>query len=258
MDRKNRIRAVAESEEEQMLLIKVCDKLDRGYEREMPVSTAFMTPREQVLVKQLLPHAKFWGGTEDADRKVAYYLPDYMTCEDYFGDDVITCIRGSFYDADSLTHRDVLGALMGAGIRRDAIGDIIIREKCCEFFLLADLTKYLLDNLTSAGRQHLHLEQVDPATVEKPPQAMKELRVTVSSLRLDSVLSAAFHLSRGKTAEAIQGGRVNLNSLTCIKPDKQVNVGDELSLRGAGKLRLLAIHGQTKKDRTAITVGIFQ
>ena len=258
MDRKNRIRAVAESEEEQMLLIKACDKLDRGYEREMPVSTAFLTPREQVLVKQILPHAEFWGGTDGADRKVAYYVPEYMTREDYFGSDVINCIRGSFYDADSLSHRDVLGALMGAGIRRDAIGDIIIREKCCEFFLLADLTKYLLDNLTSAGRQHLHLEQVDPTSVEKPPQDMKELRVTVSSLRLDSVLSAAFHLSRGKTAEAIQGGRVNLNSLTCIKPDKQVAVNDEISLRGAGKLRLLEIHGQTKKDRTAITVGIFQ
>lgn len=258
MDRKNQIRAIADSEEEQMLLVRVCDKLDRGYEREMPVSTAFLTPREQALVKQLLPHAEFWGGTEGTDRNVACYVPDYMTVEDYFAEDVITCIRGSFYDADSLSHRDVLGALMGAGIRRDAIGDIIIGEKTCTFFLLGELTKYLLDNLTSAGRQHLRLEQVDPTTVKKPPQAMKELRVTVSSLRLDSVLSAAFHLSRGKTAEAIQGGRVNLNSLTCIKPDKQVNVGDELSLRGSGKLCLLEIHGQTKKDRTAITVGIFQ
>lgn len=258
MDRKNLIRAIGESEEEQMLLVRVCDKLERGYERDVPVSTAFLTLREQALVKQILPHTEFWGGTEDADRKVAYYLPDYMSKEDYFGDDVIACIRGSFYEADSLTHRDVLGALMGAGIRRDAIGDIIIREKSCEFFLIAELTKYLMDNLTSAGRQHLHLEQVDPRSVEKPQQAMKELRVTVSSLRLDSVLSAAFHLSRGKTLEAIQAGKVNLNSLTCMKPDKQVSSGDELSLRGKGKLRIMELHGQTKKDRTAITVGIYE
>ncbi len=257
MDRRNQIQAIAESEEERMLLVRVCDKLDRGYEREMPVSTAFLTPREQALVKQILPHTQFWGGTEKTDRKVAYYLPDYMTKEDYFREDVISCIRGTFYEAGSLSHRDVLGALMGAGIRRDAIGDIIIREKTCEFFLLSELTKYLLDNLTSAGRQHLQLEQIDPSTVEKPPQAMKELRVTVSSLRLDSVLSAAFHLSRGKTAEAIQAGKVSLNSLTCTKQDKQVNTGDELSLRGSGKLRILDLHGQTKKDRTAITVGIF-
>ncbi|MBR6825196.1 MAG: RNA-binding protein [Oscillospiraceae bacterium] len=257
MEKRKQIDAIAESEEERMLLVRVCDKLERGYEREMPVSTGFLTLREQALVKQLLPHAQFWGGVEEADRKVAYYLPEYMSREDYFAEGVISCIRGTFYEADSLSHRDVLGALMGAGVRRDAIGDIILREKACEFFLLSDLTRYLMDNLTSAGRQHLHLEQVDPSTVEKPPQAMRELRVTVSSLRLDSVLSAAFHLSRGKTAEAIQAGRVNLNSLTCIKPDKQVSSGDELSLRGSGKLRLLEVHGQTKKDRTAITVGIF-
>lgn len=258
MDRRNRIQAIAESEEERMLLIRVCDKLERGYEREIPVSTSFLTPREQALVKQLLPHAEFWGGTEGADRKVAYYIPEYMRREDFFADGAIACIRGSFYEADSLTHRDVLGALMGAGIRRDAIGDIMIGEKDCAFFLLGELTNYLLDNLTSAGRQHLQLEQVDPNTVEKPPQEMKELRVTVSSMRLDSVLSAAFHLSRGKTAEAIQRGLVNLNSLTCIKPDKQVNCLDELSLRGKGKLRILELHGQTKKDRMAITVGIYQ
>lgn len=257
MDRRKQIEAIAESEEERMLLVRVCDKLERGYERDMPVSTGFLTLREQALVKQLLPHTHFWGGTEGADRKVAYYLPDYMTEEDYFGGEVISCIRGNFYEAGSLSHRDVLGALMGTGIRRDAIGDILIHEKCCEFFLLSELMRYLLDNLSSAGRQHLQLEQIDPKTVEKPPQAMKELRVTVSSLRLDSVLSAAFHISRGKATDAIRAGQVNLNSLTCLKPDKQVNSGDELSLRGSGKLRILELHGQTKKDRTAITVGIF-
>ncbi len=257
MDLNRRIATLAESDEERMLLVRVCDKLQRGYEREMPVSTAFLTPREQALVRQLLPHARFWGGIEGADRCVVYYLPDYMTEADYFDADVISCIRGSFYEAASLGHRDVLGALMGAGIRRDAIGDILIHEKCCEVFLLAELTRYLLDNLTSAGRQHLQLEQIDPKTVEKPPQAMKELRVTVSSLRLDSVLSAAFHISRGKAVDAIRAGQVNLNSLTCLKPDKSVNALDELSLRGSGKLRILELHGQTKKDRTAITVGIF-
>ncbi len=257
MDRNRQIAAIAESEQERMLLVRVCEQLHRGYEREMPVSTVFLTPREQALVRQILPHARFWGGTEGADRCVAYYLPDYMSWEDYFNGAVISCIQGSFYEANSLSHRDVLGALMGAGLRRDAIGDIILYEKSCQVFLLEELTNYLLDNWTSAGRQHLRLEAVDPGTVKKPLQAMKELRVTVSSLRVDSVLSAAFHLSRGKTAEAIQAGKVSLNSLTCLKPDKQTAVLDELSLRGVGKLRILELHGQTKKDRTAMTVGIY-
>ena len=257
MDRSKQIAAIAESEDEKMCLVRVCDKLERAYERETPATTGFLTPREQALIRQILPHTQFWGGTEGAERCVAYYLPEYLTREDFFADGAISCIRASFYEANALSHRDVLGALMGAGIRRDAVGDIILHEKCCEFFILSELKKYLLDNLTSAGRHHLQLAEIDPVTVEKPPQSMKELRVTVSSLRLDSVLSAAFHISRGKAVEAIQAGRASVNSLTCQKPDRIVAALDEISLRGTGKLRILELHGQTKKDRTAITVGIY-
>lgn len=240
-----------------MCLIRVCDRMERARERELPAVSAFLSQREQALVQQLLPKIQFWGGTEGAERKIAYYLPDYLEKEDYFSDGPIGCLRGDFYEANSLGHRDVLGALMGAGLRRDAIGDIIIHEKHCEFFLLADLTAYLMENLTGAGRQHLQLREIDPSTVEKPPQSMKHLRVTVSSLRLDAVLSAAFHLSRGKAVEAVNGGRVNVNSIACMKPDRMVKPLDEISLRGIGKLRILEEHGQTKKDRTAVTVGIY-
>lgn len=257
MDRSKQIAAIAESDEEKMRLVRACDKLERAYEREMPASTAFLTPREQALLRQILPHTKFWGGTEGAERCVAYYVPDYMTREDYFEDRAIACIRASFFEANELSHRDMLGALMGAGIRREAVGDIILHEKCCEFFVLSELTKYLLDNLTSAGRHHLQLEEISPNTVEKPPQRMKQLRVTVSSLRLDSVLSAAFHISRGKAVEAIAAGKASVNSLPCQKADKSVAVLDEISLRGIGKCRILELHGQTKKDRTALTVGIY-
>ena len=257
MNRSKQIAAIAESEDEKMCLIRVCDRMERAQEREMPAASAFLSPREQALVQQLLPKIQFWGGTEGAERKIAYYLPEYMEKEDYFTDGPIGCLRGDFYEANSLGHRDVLGALMGAGLRRDAIGDIFVHEKHCEFFLLADLTDYLMENLTGAGRQHLQLQKVDPATVEKPPQSMKTLRVTVSSMRLDGVLSAAFHLSRGKAVEAVNGGRVNVNALTCMKPDRMVRPLDEISLRGVGKLRILEEHGQTKKDRTAVTVGIY-
>lgn len=257
MERSKQIAAIAESDEEKMCLIRVCDRMERAREREMPASSAFLSPREQALVQQLLPKVSFWGGTEGAERCVAYYLPEYLEKEDYFTDGPIGCLRGDFYEANSLGHRDVLGALMGAGLRRDAVGDILIHEKHCEIFLLSDLIPYLMENLTGAGRQHLQLCQIDPSGVEKPPQSMKLLRVTVSSMRLDGVLSAAFHLSRGKAVEAINGGRVNVNSLTCIKPDRPVKELDEISLRGAGKLRILELHGQTKKDRTAITVGIY-
>lgn len=257
MERNRQIAAMCETEDEKMLLIRAYDKLERGMEREVPVSTSFLTPREQALLQKLLPQCGFFGGTAATERNVAYWLPEYLTKEDFFADGVISCIRGSFYEKNALSHRDVLGALMGAGIRRDAVGDIIVHENRFEVFVLSELTRYLLDNLTSAGRHHLSLEQIDPLSVQKPPQKMRELRVSVSSLRFDSVIAAAFHLSRGAASEAIRAGAASLNALICLKPDRSVEEADEISIRGMGKLKILEIHGQTRKDRTALTVGIY-
>lgn len=258
MDRLNRVAALTREKEEQMLLIRALDKLERGMEREIPVHTAFLSSREQALLRQLLPNCRFFGGTEHAERKIAYYLPDYLTREDYFSvDGPISCLRCRFYEEGAVGHRDLLGALMGTGIRRDAVGDLCVRDRDCDIFVLSDLEHYLLDNLISAGRQHLQIEKIPLAEAIKPPQQMKELHVTVSTLRFDSVLSAGFHLSRSATADAIRAGLASLDSLTCLKPDRTVQEGSELSLRGKGKLKLLSVDGITRKGRQGLTLGIY-
>lgn len=257
MDRNRQIAAIAESEAERMLLVRVCDRLERAMQRDMPAATAFLSQREQALVRLLLPYCRFFGGISNAERKLAFWLPDYLTEEDYFADGPIACLRASFYEENALTHRDILGALMGTGIRRDAVGDICLHGSSCDIFLLAELERYLLDNLTEAGRQRLRLAPIALSDAVKAPQKMKELRVTVSSMRLDGVISAAFHLSRGAALDAIRAGRAQINSLICLKPDRAVAEGDELSVRGCGKGKLLRIDGETRKGRLAITVGIY-
>lgn len=257
---KNRIAAITQNEEEQMLLVRVCDKIERAMQREMPAATAFLSLHEQALVTKLLPSCRFFGGSELAQRKVACYLPDYLSEEAYFfyEDSPLACIRAEFYEENALTHRDVLGALMGCGIRRDAVGDICVRENACDIFILSELSRYLLDNLTSAGRYSLKLSQIPLQEAVLLPPKLRELRITVSSLRLDGVLSAAFHLSRGETAEQIRAGRAEQNSLTCLKPDRAVAVNDELSLRGCGKLKILGENGETRKGRIYLNIGIYE
>lgn len=257
MDRNKTIAALAESEEERLLLVRVCDKLERARTRDIPAASCFLSPRQQALLRQLMPDCGFFGGLEGAERAMAYVLPDYLTAEDFFEDGPIACLQGTFYEENAVGHRDVLGALMGAGIRRDAIGDICIHGKTCDIFIQAELSRYLLDNLTSAGRHHMQLTQIPLSQAEKLPQALREIRATVSSLRLDSIIAAGFHLSRGAAAEAISAGRAALNSLTALKPDRGVEVLDEISVRGLGKLRVLEIGGLTKKGRIAVLLGRF-
>ncbi len=257
MERSKQISAMCETNDEKMLLIRVCDKLERAMSRQRAASSCFLTPRQQALLQKILPQVEFFGGTDGTERNVAYFCPEYLTRDDFFADDVISCIEASFYEKNALTHRDVLGALMGSGIKREAVGDIIIYEDRCEIFVLGELKKYLLDNLTSAGRHHLSVREIEPRSVQKPPQKMKELRITVSSMRLDSVISGAFHLSRGRAGDLIRAGQVSLNALTCLKPDRSVCEEDEISARGMGKMKILCLHGQTKKERYAVSVGIY-
>ena len=257
MDRSRQIAAIADTDEERMLLVRVLDKLERAQQREMPASTGFLSPREQALLTQIMPNCLFFGGVEGADRRVAYYLPEYLTAEDFFDDGPVSCLRAEFYEENSLTHRDILGALMGAGIRRDAVGDICLRARDCDIFVLSELSRYLLDNLTGAGRQHLRLKIIPLSQAVKQAQEMKELRVTVATMRLDSVLAAGFHLSRGAATEAIRAGLASVDSLTCMKPDRLMSVSNEISLRGKGKLRILSVDGITRKGRQGVTLGIY-
>ena len=240
MDRKKQIAALTDDEGERLLLAQACERLTRAEQRGIPAATVFLTPREQALLRQLLPQCRFWGGTPDAERAVAYWLPEYEDEDDYRENGPVACLRAAFFEENAVGHRDMLGALMGCGIRREAVGDLCLQPRQCDLFVTAELAPYLLDNLTSAGR---------------PPQTLQELRVTVSSPRLDSVISAAFHLSRGSAADAVAAGRVNLNDLPCLKPDRAVQENDTVSVRGLGKLRVLALGGLTKKGRLALTLG---
>ena len=257
MEKNKQISAIAETEEERLLLVRVLDRLERARQRQMPGVTAFLSPREQALLRQILPNCRFFGGMEQADRKMAFFLPDYLSQEEFFDNGPIACLRAGFYEENGLSHRDMLGAIMGTGIRRDAVGDICLQEKSCDFFVLSELAEYLLNNLNSAGRQHLHLERIPLSRAERKPQRMKEFHTTVSSLRLDSVLAAGFHLSRSSAAEAIRGGMAALDSLTCMKPDRPVGEGSEISLRGKGKFRILSVDGITRKGRQGLSLGIY-
>lgn len=251
---KKQIAAIAENDEERRRLEAVCDRLTRAEERQQPTATCFLSAREQALVRRLLPNCRFFGGTEGAERAVAYYLPEYLSAEEFFDGGPITCLRASFYEENSLTHRDILGALMGAGIRRETVGDICIHGKTCDIFVLSELKKYLLDNLTSAGRMHLSVSEIPLSEAVKPPQTLHEERLTAPALRLDAVISAAFHISRSRAAALIVGGAAAVNCLTCLKPDKVLAEQDELSLRGFGKLRLRSVPATTRKGRLVLIV----
>ncbi len=257
MDR-NHIEKIAHNPEDRLLLAKIWDKIQSGIRRNIPANTPFLTPREQEMARYLfgaVPGLIYFGGYEDAERQMLVYLPEYMSEYCLFEDDSpLVCLEARFYEKDTLSHRDFLGALMGAGIARETIGDICVGEDYCNFFVTAEIAPYVQQYFLSAGRVKLRIRQIPLTSLQLPQPETKEIKDTVASVRLDSVISSGFRIGRSLAVQYIQAGKAAIDGLPCEKPDKPVDEGAKISVRGLGKIKLRTIGGQTKKGRISITI----
>ena len=257
MDRAN-IERIAHTPEDRMLLAKVWDKINAGLRRNIPGNTCFLTPRELEMTRYLfgdLEGLYAFGGYEGAERKMLVFLPDYLDENALYEEDSpLVCLRAKFYEGDCPSHRDFLGALMGAGIAREVLGDICVGKDSCDFFVTAEISPYILQNFTSAGRAKVSLNRIPLSEVSVPEPEVKEIKDTLASLRLDSVISLGFRIGRSLAAQYIGAGKAAINGLPCEKPDKAVAEGDKISLRGMGKIKLKTVGGQTKKGRISVVI----
>ena len=257
MDRNN-IEKIVKTPDDRILLAKIWDKIQAGMRRNIPANTHFLSPRELELCRFLFGNQEgllSFGGYEDAERKMLVYLPEYLD-ERWMHDDdsPILCLRAEYYENEELTHRDFLGALMGSGIARECVGDICVGNGVCDFFVTSEIAPYVLQNLTEAGRVKLHVQSIPLSQASVPQLQVKEIRDTVSSLRLDSVISSGFRIGRSLAAQHICAGKAAVDGLPCEKPDKLVSEGTKISLRGLGKIKLESVNGQTKKGRISVLI----
>ena len=257
MDRSN-IEKIAHNAEDRMLLAKLWDKINAGIRKNIPAHTSFLSPRELEMAKYLFgqPDGLYaFGGYPDAERKMLIYLPEYMEESTLYEEDSpVVCLRASFYQNDSPNHRDFLGALMGAGISRETVGDICVGKESCDFFVTEEIAPYILQNFTSAGRTRLHLDRICLDNIQIPEPEVKEIKDTLASLRLDSVISSGFRIGRSLAGQYISAGKAAIDGLPCEKPDKPVSQGTKISVRGLGKIKLAAVNGKTKKDRISVVI----
>ena len=257
MDRSN-IDKIAHTPEDKLLLAKVWDKINAGITRNIPANSCFLSPREQEMAQYLFGNAEglfFFGGYEDAERKMLVFLPDYLDeTWVYEEDSPIVCLRASFYEGDTPTHRDFLGALMGSGIGRETVGDICVGKGSCDFLVTGEIAPYLLQEFQSAGRTKLRLRPIPLCEISVPQPETTEIRDTVASVRLDSILSSGFRIPRSESTRYVLSGRTAINGLPCEKPDKVVDENAVISVRGLGKMKLKTIGGPTKKGRVSVVI----
>ena len=257
MDRNN-IEKIARTAEDKLLLAKVWDKIQSGMRKNVPAHTGFLSLRELDMTRYLLGQQEgllSFGGYPEAERQMLIYLPEYLDEGALWEEDgPLVCLRATFYEGDAPSHRDFLGALMGAGITRESAGDICVGIGSCDFFVTAEIAPYILQNFTSAGRAKVRLQQIRLEDVTVPEAQTVQIKDTLASLRLDSVISAGFRIGRSAAAQYVQQGKAAIDGLPCEKPDKAIDEGAKISVRGLGKIRLTSVGGQTKKGRISVVI----
>ncbi|MCD8356031.1 MAG: YlmH/Sll1252 family protein [Clostridia bacterium] len=257
------INGIAKTQEERILLTQIAAKAEACREKCYLTHTKFLDMHEGALAAQFLrtlgeKNARFWGGYEHAERQVLFFLPEWMEELPAEGEDCpMTVIRCFKQKGDNLTHRDYLGSLMGMGLRRDGIGDILVGEHGADILVLKEIAPYLLMNYTKAGRKSLRVAEIPLSQLTVPQEKVSFVRDTVASMRLDAVASSLFRLSRAKAADAIRAGKVFVNQQECLRPDKEVQEKDRITLRGTGRGEVEEILGESKKGRIVVLLKRF-
>ena len=197
------------------------------------------------------------GGMEGCERKLVRFGSPELT--GYDEELPIVCLTGEPKQArfsEALTHRDWLGSLMGLGITRSAVGDIIIKENKAYIFCLENMADFIIENLTQVKRTAVRLNVSDHLP-EGELYALKETVFQVASERIDAIISHAWHLSRSEAIKLISDERVFINSRLVSSPAKTPAAGDIISVRGTGRLRYMGAEGTTKKGKLNVRAAIF-
>lgn len=249
----------ARGEDERLLLARAYDRAAAAEKGGRAAATHFLDPAERLLLERALSGERgvalaFYGGYDGAERTLAVFSPESAYASENAGQSALAAVRITPRGENGLSHRDYLGALLGLGIKRETVGDLLVRPDGCDAVALCEVCRYIADSLEAVGRAKADAAVIPLSGLLLPEEKFTLLRATVATLRLDAVIGEGFSLSRAEAADLVRSGAARLDHMPCEKPDAGVSEGALISLRGHGRVRLFAVGGKTRKDRTAIII----
>ena len=272
-----------QSEDIRLLTARLDDLCRRGERGESALSP-FLTPREakyaavHLSARLRAGTALLWGGFAGAERVRVMILPDYtegLTAPDALSADPVAALREAGLDdpADALTeavcavcikgsgfrelsHRDYLGSVLGLGLERDAVGDILVPDPHSAYLVTSALTAdFLLTGLTKVATDTVKTALLPEGTVLTSVRQLQPITDTVASERLDCVVAALCNLSREKAQMAVKSGLCELDYEPCEACDTAVEAPATITVRGYGKFVVHAFDGVTRKGRVRLLAG---
>ena len=238
------------------------DLAEQSVRRNSLTHTAFLTPAEQAegvaWLRKKNSLFALSGGYEGAERQVCFLLPSWLAGDQLPDDELNQTLSALDLQVSAygrqLSHRDYLGSLLALGIRRDQIGDILVREQAAMLVAMNGILPLIQRELTRIGSLSVQMQAIRLQEIVASGRPVECLRVTAASLRLDKIAARGFGLSRTAAAELIKAGAVRVNWEEELRPDREVPVGAVISLKGHGRIRLAEEQGLSRKERHILII----
>lgn len=244
--------------DDRMVCNRFMEAANNCYYRNVPTSTDFLDIYKQNLfntvIRELPPvQYRFEGGYELAERKVIMFLPQDSEISDLPFLTLKVTPRNLHF-TEKLNHRDYLGSIMGLGIKRDKVGDILLYDNCTYIFCMKSIAEYLTDNLLKIRNTYVTVTEISNEEFIYEP-SYEVIKGSVASLRLDAVIALGFNGSRSHITSYIIDGKVSVNGRIITSNAYNLKAGDIISVRGLGKIRYMDTLSETKKGRIMITIN---
>lgn len=227
-----------------------------------PYLTDFLDPRQAFILESIIGSDSelvysFYGGYESAERRRALIYPAYYepTEEDY---------QVELYEIQypvkfgSLSHGKILGTLLSSGIRREFFGDIISDGERWQFFINHEVANFVISQLDKIGSMSVKVKQINYTDILVAKDSWEFETDTVTSLRVDNIISAVFNISRQRSKLLVDSGKVKVNWVEIQRSDFMLALLDIISIRGFGRIQLRTIEGKTKKDKHRVQLAVLR
>ncbi|MBO5929937.1 MAG: hypothetical protein J6Q27_01415 [Clostridia bacterium] len=234
--------------------LKRCEDFEQSVRKYKSVRfSRFVSPHDLMVFQTNYRPSPFvsvscFGGAADCERVQIGFFPDFLEPEN----SAFPISPLLISDASGLSHRDILGAALGLGIKREMLGDIFIDDKQAVLMCDSQVSDFLLLNFNAVGRKKVTVSLCPKETAISLEKKFMITRHVIASMRLDAVVGAAANLSRSEAAATILGGNVSVNFVETADLSKKLCVGDVFSIRHHGRFVLETICGETKKGRLAV------
>ena len=195
------------------------------------------------------------GGFDKAERCLICIYPYYMEYEDIDSPIKVLQIEGNFKFKE-IKHKDYLGSLMSMGIKREKIGDINIHENFCQVIVSSDISDYILVNLDKVARNNVKVFEIPKEEIKYSEPKTKEVSLTVSSERIDCIISGIYNISRQESSKLINAEKVFIDYEKITSTSKEVKSGSLISVRGKGRCIVTDIGDITRKGKVKLKENI--